>query len=247
MTPPELADDCDGLHLELDDTDALVAALRATCADEGFVEAAPASLPPPGSFAHGEEDPAVRRFLVTPPAGRWTTVLMSACDWDHSWTPGMLARLPCRAAHLMVHDGDTCTLHLFEGADVVGVLVTSPAHFDRPGAPRDPRLRGALEAFVGRALDDLELEATCHPPGRLDVDGRLAFERLVALLELPPAAGDSYARALGRLGDPPVGWQHLAFARVGQLASLTGDDDDAAPAVPGTGGSVLPFRRPRAT
>lgn len=260
MTAPVFprGDDADALHVLGVSSQELMGAIAAECAAEDLVAAPAGRLRPYGRFRPDEEDPAQRRFLLAPPKGRWTTVFMSVPDWDHSWLPRLLARLPCRAAYLMLHDGDVATLHLYEGGTQRAALVTSPSHFDLEDLPRDPGLRAALEDFAGRALTDAEVEAACFPPGRLDVDGRLACERLASLLDLPDHGLDTYARALGADGLEPAGpfagWAHACFADAELLVMRdladAGDEDgedepprdDPPTPTPHPGSPVVPFR-----
>lgn len=237
---PGDAEDCDALHVEGASQDEVVRALDRTCSAEGLHRADPGSLMPLGTFRHGEEDPSQRRFLVSPPAGRWTTILMSAPDWDHDWAPSLLERLGGRGVYLMLHDGDVMTLHLHEGAALAASVVTSPAHFDAPHLEPDARLAEALGRFAGRRVTESEALATCFPPGRLDVDGRLAFARVAELLSLPHAAW-SYARAVSADGSPDAafsGWIHVGYRR-----DEPGTDADDADARGAPTGHVLPFRR----
>jgi hypothetical protein len=242
-------DDLDSLHVETTDRELVLRALADQCATEELVPADPVDLPRYGRFAHGEEDPTIRRFLIAPPGHpRWTTIYLSAPDWDHDWLPLLLPRLGCRAAYLMLHDGDVLTMHLHRPDGLAAAHVTSPVHFDMPEAPRAPALQRTLESFAGRSLSEEELLATIAPPGRIDVDGRLAMERVVALLGLPGEAFGAYRWSLYshgvRVRPEMLHWQHVAFAHpdsiltdvVSVLASQADEED--APRDDGT----LPFK-----
>lgn len=252
-------DDLDALCLRTTDREAILHALGQTCAAEGLVRAPAQRLRGYGHFHNGEEDPSLRRFLVGPPEGGWTVVLLSAQDWDHAWIPQLLAHLRVRAAYLMLHDGDTCTLHAYDGPDLLAELVTSPAHFDRPAAPPHPRLREALEALAGRPVGEEKVQACCFPPGRIDVDGRLAHERLRALLGLPASAAGTYGLAMEADGRTPSDafagwiqacWQDADDARADEAFEREMAERAAATAPGGDGeaegsgnGTLLQFRR----
>ena len=253
----ELHDDLDALCVKTQDRPAILAALDAACAAEGLVRAPAQRLRGYGHFRNGEEDPSLRRFLVSPPEGAWITVLLSAQDWDHAWIPELLSRLRAPAAYLMLHDGDTCTLHAYDGPELLAELITSRAHFDLPQAPPDPRLRGALELLAGRPIGEDELQATCFPPGRIDVDGRLAHARLRELLGLPGAACGSYGLSLEADGRTPseshadwihACWQDAEDARADEAFEREMADRSEAPDAPAAegeeSGTLLPFRRP---
>jgi hypothetical protein len=251
-TPP---DDLDALCLRCDDRDAVLAALEAACREEDFVRAPPQRLRGYGHFLNGEEDPSLRRFLVA-----------SVQDWDHAWTPQLLAHLPVRAAYLMLHDGDVCTLHAYDGPELLAELVTSRAHFDLPPAPPDERLRSALEHLAGRPVSAQDVDACCFPPGAIDVDGRLAHDRIVDLLGLPAGVRGSYGLALqpdGRTAaDSHAAWIHACWQHVDEarsdeqferdMAAGAAEAEGEAPPpegdAPGGGGpvegTILPFRRP---
>lgn len=216
MTAASLPDDCDALCLRTTDRQAILDALAAACQEEDLVRAPPLRLSGYGHFVNGEEDPTLRRFLVSPPTENgWTVVLLSAQDWDHRFVPSLLHHLPVKAAYLMLHDGDTCTLHAYDGPELLAALVTSPVHFDLPDMPRDERLPSALSALAGRPVSAEEAERCCFPPGRIDIDGRLAHERIRELLGLPEWTCGTYGRALEDDGRTPAeshaDWIHACF------------------------------------
>lgn len=236
--PPIEQDDLDSLHVDLADGARIAEALAAECAAEDLAPADPRELPRYGRFVHGEEDPTIRRFLVAPAGPRWTTVLLSAPDWEHDWIPRLVARLRCRAAYLMLHDGDVFTLHLHGPESLLAAHVTSPVHFDRLDSPPSPALHRALESFACVKIGPSEFVDAVAPPGRIDVDGRLAFRRIARLLGIPRDELGAYRWALGedRLTPRPevAAWRHLGFALDSPAPP---DDDEQAEAA----GEVVPF------
>jgi hypothetical protein len=228
-------DELCSLHFAVTDVDRVLGALTEQASAVGGRPVDPEDLPPFGRWTQGEDDPTQRRFVVAPPAGGWTTVLPSMPDWDHDVAPALAARLGCRAACLMLHDGDVLTLHLHDRERLAAAHVSSPVHFDLPERPE-----GELDFDVERALpfcrpgtraEDLRHALT--PPGRIDVDGRLALRRVAALLGLGPRALSTYALAIDRDGSrlraDHADCRHVAF----RLAP--GEE----------GGRILPFPGPR--
>jgi len=162
-----------------------------------------------------------------------------------------------RAAYLMLHDGDTCTLHAYDGPELLAELITSRAHFDLPPAPPDLRLGEALELLAGRPVSRHEVDLTCFPPGAIDVDGRLAHGRLREILGLPEGACGSYGLALEPDGRTPAtshsDWVHACFqdaedARADEQFEREMAAGPAETSEAGTEGAaegtLLPFRRP---
>ena len=254
-------DEWDSFHAEVVDPRRLVSAIEADCLRHGLARLRPEDLVAFGRWLHGEEDPYVRRFLVSPPGERWTSVLLSAIDWDLGWSANMAAVLGCRAAYLQLSDGDVFSLHLFDGPAYVAGYASSTDYFDLPPRPAgdlgvDPE---AVLAFCRAGTTIEEVREALAPPGRIDVDGRLAFLRTAALLELPPRAATSYREALESDGVTPLpefaDHVHLTYREVDQSeAEAEGDGESAeeglesvAPSGPTLvvpdGGVVLPFRR----
>jgi hypothetical protein len=251
---PEAPFDLDSVHFATTDRDAVARALDADSVRDGLTRVAPESLIPFGRWWHGDEDPGIRRFLVSPPGRTWTTVLTSATDWEHEWVPRIAEALGCRAAHLMLHDEDVCTVHLFDGARLVGSYVSSPEHFDEP--PRAPGDLGldvaAVLRFLPRRLTAAELVKALTPRGRIDVDGRRALEAMTDLLDLGPRGLESYRLALAPdcLTPSPQHADdlHLAYRVVSDEEREETEAEESAEASeegvedPGGGGVVLPFR-----
>ena len=235
--PPLGEDDLDSLHVDVRDRERIVEALAEACAAEELAPAETAALPSFGRFSEGEELPTVRRFLVAPPGPRWTTVLLSAPDWEHDWIDRVVRRLGCRAAYLMLHDGDVLTVHLSGPEGLLAAHVTSHVHFDQPPEARSLSLHRSLELLAGRSITGDELEAAIAPPGRIDVDGRLAFLRTAALLGIPEAELGAYRHALDDdlMAPRPelADWLHVGFAWAPP------EEDEAAKQATG---EVLPFR-----
>jgi hypothetical protein len=174
-------------------------ALAAEARHDGLAPIEPSELVPHGRWLHGDEDPSVRRYLVSPAGERWTTVLASATDWHHEACLGLARRLGCRAVYLMLHDGDVFTLTAVLGEDEVVEHVSSPDHFDLPPARRGEaaRVAATLLPLAGPGVTAAALEAALTVPGAIDVDGRRSLLATAALLGIPAdAALSSYREAL---------------------------------------------------
>ncbi len=233
----EAWDQLDGLWFDVGDRERVEAALKEEAAAAGFQAIDPDELSPYGRWLHGEEDPTVRRYAVAPSAGGWTAVFPSHPDWDHDFAPSIAERLGCRVACLMLHDGDVFTLHLHDRDRTVAAHISSPVHFDL--APRaageldvDP---AALIPFCREGTTAEQLREALLPPGRIDVDGRRAFESMAGLLALGPRALLTYAAVLDESG---LGL-HEDFAGLHHLAFRFDDEEPAHEAE--SGGQVLPF------
>lgn len=244
----------ESLHVEALDRDALVAALHELAAEDGFRPVAPGDLAPHGRWLHGDEDPSVRRYLVSPPGARWITVLPSATDWHAVLTQRLSATLETRVVQLMLHDDDVLTATSFEEGRQVASHCSSPVHFDRE-APGPARLREDARALLGACRSGVtvaEVEAALSPPGRIDVDGRSALAGLASLLDLPEErAATSYRDSLGAEALSPgpavAEWTHVAF-RQGDPEADEEDDraaDDGPAASPPGEAVVLRFPGPR--
>lgn len=218
----------DSLHLERVERTRLLEAIAAEARLDGLHRIEPSELVPHGRWLHGDEDPSVRRYLVSPAGDRWTTVLPSATDWHHEACLALAQRLGCRAVYLMLHDGDVFTLTAVLGADEVVEHVSSPDHFDLPPARlgEAARVAAALLPLCGPGATTAALEAALSVPGRIDVDGRQALLATAALLEIPrDAALASYREALEDDGLTP----RPEFATHAHLAFRESLEDDAEP------------------
>lgn len=215
---PADPDQLDSLHVETRDVDRVLEALLTEAGESGLAPIDATELAPFGRWLHGDEDPSVRRYLVSPPGRRWTTVLSSMTDWDRDLVRGLARRLDTRCVSLMLHDDDVLSLALWDGPDSLVDHVSSPEHFDLPSRPAGT-LDVDLDALLtccrpGTTRDALREALTV--PGRIDVDGRASMEAMVRLLELEPRwAMSCYRAALGEDERTPAGeyaeWNHLAF------------------------------------
>ncbi len=233
----EPCDQFDGLWFRVGDRDRVEAALARDAAAAGFQAIDPSELSPYGRWLHGEEEPTVRRYAVAPCVEGWTAVFPSQPDWDHDFAPSIAKRLDCRVACLMLHDGDVFTLHLHEGELAVASHLSSPVHFDlapRPAGELDVDL-AALIPFCREGTTAKRLREALLPPGRIDIDGRRAFESMAGLLGIGPAALLTYATLVDEKG---LGLRE-AFADFHHLAFRFDDEESADEA--DSGGQVLRF------
>jgi hypothetical protein len=221
-------DELDALWFAVSERERVEEALAAEALAAGYRPIDPGELAPYGRWLHGEEDPTVRRYAITPGGPRWIGVFPSHPDWDHDFAPAVAGRLGCRAACLMLHDGDVFTLHLHEGERPAASHVSSPVHFDM-----EPRAEGLLDVdpavllpFCREGATADEVRWALTPPGRLVVDGRLAFVRTAVL---------TYALIVGddglNLSEDFEDFHHLAFRF----------EDEEFEDEPGPGATVLAF------
>lgn len=243
----EAPDDLDGLWFAVEDRSRVLRALERDARSAGFLPVEPGELAPYGRWLHGEEDPTVRRYAVAPAHGGWTGVFPSQPDWDHDRAPALAEILGCLAACLMLHDGDVLTLHLHDGPRLLAAHCSSPVHFDlepRPPGELDFEPEAVLRACRPGVTRE-ELVEALTPPGRIDVDGRRAFESLGRLLGLGPAAGLGYARLLDddgvSLREEHAGFAHVAFRLGEDHAGGDGDGADGGGDGADGGGTLLSF------
>jgi hypothetical protein len=248
LDPAALPEQADVLFLATKEGAAVAAALDALAEEDEMERVEAASLWPLGGWWRGDEETTVSRFLVSPPTAGYTMMLMSARDWHHDFAPRLSARLGCRAAYLMLHDSDVFTCHLHDGDRCTLAWLSSPAHFDLDDRPSLEGAEAAVATFAGAAVRAEDVARALAPPGRLDVDGRLAFARTHELLGLPAPPAAAYREALGedRLSPLPAlsTWQHVAYQRRDEVPD--GDARGGAGAAsrdlpPG----VVPFRPKR--
>lgn len=225
---PRKPGELESLHLERVDRTRLLQALSEEARLDGLAELPPGDLVPFGRWLHGDEDPAVRRYLVAPSGPRWTTVLSSATDWHHEACARLAQRLGCRAVHFMLQDGDVLALAAVVGPDHVIEHVTSTDHFDLPPPPAGhvERVARELLPLCREGTTVADVVAALTPPGAFDVEGRVALVRLAALCEIPEAdAASSYRDALEEDGLTP----RPELARHAHLAFRESLDDDGPP------------------
>lgn len=250
-------DEWDSFHLEVRDERRVLAAITQVSARLGMQPVNPDELLTFGRWLHEDDDPSCRRFLVSPPNPRWTSLLISTPDWYLDWCSALSAGLGCRSAYLTLADADVFTLQLFDGPAHVAGYVSSPCYYDLP--PREPGDLGvdldAVLAFCKEGTSLAELREALAPPGPIDVDGALAFRRMTELLNLPSLPATSYRDAMesdAKTLRPEVrDWPHLTFRESREEA-----DDEASPPpetpaprppspeIHADGGVLLPFRRP---
>jgi len=247
LDPGALPDQADVLFLATEDRGAVIAALDSIAHEDERQRIEPASLWAVGGWWRGDEETSVSRFLVAPPQAGFTTLLLSARDWEHDFARRLAARLQCRAAYLMLHDSDVFTCHLHDGESCTLAWLSSPVHFDLDAPASLEGADAAIAGFTGASVSREQVTTALAPPGRIDVDGRLAFARTHALLGLPQPPAVAYREALAedRLSPLPVfaPWHHVAYQ---QCDPMPESDDGAradAPArrhdlPPG----VVPFR-----